>query len=316
MKEKITIVIKENTNEKRQALQQNRVDFSEKKALKKTIFETFHNIKIQLSENGSAISKLGIAVRRYRFGLAIIGLVFMLMFKNDNTNAIVYNNPDFEKTSVATGTDESHSLETKDRKNTQKLTKQFKAKKITKNENLEKGEASRSYHVPNIPNISKRSKKAFTDIGINTEIALSNYLKKYGKIARQESTKFGIPASIILGLAILNSEYGHSKLSENTNNHFGIMCSENTVAMGKGMKSQLVKQDICYTVYETVWSSFRANSKMIVKIYKKNSSKDDINKFSIINSLEKANYFNHRGFSANDLIKIIEDHNLNSFDQI
>jgi flagellum-specific peptidoglycan hydrolase FlgJ len=316
MKEKITIVIKENKIEKSQALQQNRVDLREKKALKKTIFETFHNIKFQLSENGSAISKLGIAVRRYRFGLAISGLVFMLIFKNDNTSAIGYNNADFEKTSMTAGTEEILSSETKEKKNTQKLTKKSETKKIAKNKNLEKGEALKSYHVPNIPNISKRSKKAFTDIGIDTEKALNIYLEKYSKIAQEESKKFGIPASITLGLAILNSEYGYSKLAENANNHFGIMCSENTIAMGRGMKSQVVKQDICYTVYETAWSSFRANSKMIEKIYKKNSPKGDKNQFSIINSLEKANYFNHRGFSANDLIKIIEDHNLNSFDQI
>jgi Mannosyl-glycoprotein endo-beta-N-acetylglucosaminidase len=51
---------------------------------------------------------------------------------------------------------------------------------------------------------------------------VKSYINKYSDIAQDESKRSGIPTSIILAQAILESEFGNSKLCERSNNHFGI----------------------------------------------------------------------------------------------
>ena len=51
---------------------------------------------------------------------------------------------------------------------------------------------------------------------------VKSYISKYSDIAQAESKRSGIPTSIILAQAILESEFGNSKLCERSNNHFGI----------------------------------------------------------------------------------------------
>ena len=48
------------------------------------------------------------------------------------------------------------------------------------------------------------------------------YIKRYQDIAVKEMHRTGVPASITMAQAILESDYGRSKLAENANNHFGI----------------------------------------------------------------------------------------------
>ncbi|AMO19559.2 glucosaminidase domain-containing protein [Flavobacterium columnare] len=49
-----------------------------------------------------------------------------------------------------------------------------------------------------------------------------SYIKEYGEIADKLSFEFGIPRSIILSIAIVESGYGNSKVAKKLNNHFGI----------------------------------------------------------------------------------------------
>lgn len=51
----------------------------------------------------------------------------------------------------------------------------------------------------------------------------SAYIKKYDDLAKNLSTEFGIPKSIILSVAIVESGYGRSKVARKLNNHFGIV---------------------------------------------------------------------------------------------
>ena len=51
---------------------------------------------------------------------------------------------------------------------------------------------------------------------------IESYISKYRLIAQLESHRSGIPASIILAQAILESGYGNSDLCKKSNNHFGI----------------------------------------------------------------------------------------------
>ena len=50
------------------------------------------------------------------------------------------------------------------------------------------------------------------------------YIEKYELLAIQEMQRTGIPASITLAQACLESGNGNSQLSKKSNNHFGIKC--------------------------------------------------------------------------------------------
>ncbi len=55
-------------------------------------------------------------------------------------------------------------------------------------------------------------------------ITLEEYVDKYKDVAVAEMRESGIPASIKLAQAILESGFGNSELAVNANNHFGIKC--------------------------------------------------------------------------------------------
>lgn len=85
-----------------------------------------------------------------------------------------------------------------------------------------------------------------------------NYIKRFGAVAQAEMKKYGIPASVLLGLAILHSNYGTSPLAQTGHNHFHISCDENHLA--EGIKDRTVENGTCYVHYQNAWTSFRANS--------------------------------------------------------
>lgn len=51
-----------------------------------------------------------------------------------------------------------------------------------------------------------------------------DYLAKYSTLAQSEMRRVGIPASIKLAQGILESSWGRSELTQNSNNHFGLKC--------------------------------------------------------------------------------------------
>ncbi|MCP9750303.1 glucosaminidase domain-containing protein [Ferruginibacter sp. HRS2-29] len=77
----------------------------------------------------------------------------------------------------------------------------------------------------------------------------SAYIKKYKPLATELSAEFGIPASVILGVAIVESSSGTSRNTRLLNNHFGIV-GRNTVHKTKGIKTR-------YKQYATPEASFR-----------------------------------------------------------
>ena len=53
-----------------------------------------------------------------------------------------------------------------------------------------------------------------------------DYIERYRGIAIDEMNRVGIPASIKMAQAILESNSGRSTLAQESNNHFGIKCGK------------------------------------------------------------------------------------------
>ena len=53
---------------------------------------------------------------------------------------------------------------------------------------------------------------------------INQYISEYKNLAINNMVNYGVPASIILAQAILESRTGKSQLAINANNHFGIKC--------------------------------------------------------------------------------------------
>ncbi|MGH9641235.1 MAG: glucosaminidase domain-containing protein, partial [Terriglobales bacterium] len=65
-----------------------------------------------------------------------------------------------------------------------------------------------------------------------TEFALADavhtaFIAMAGKSAQSSQQKYGVPAAVTIGQAILESNWGTSALAVKTNNHFGMKCADN-----------------------------------------------------------------------------------------
>ena len=59
-----------------------------------------------------------------------------------------------------------------------------------------------------------------------------DYITLYSTFAKEQMRRYGIPASVILAQAILESSNGQSQLSRECNNHFGIKATDSWLKNG------------------------------------------------------------------------------------
>jgi len=139
------------------------------------------------------------------------------------------------------------------------------------------------------------------------------YIEQYSDLAREEMKRTGIPASIILAQALLESNDGNSYLAIYGNNHFGIKCHKDW--NGKKIYYDDDKHHECFRKYNSVNESFRDHSDFI-----RNSQRYAF-LFSLGSSdfkgwakgLKKAGYATNPHY-ARMLIKIIEENELHKLD--
>lgn len=90
----------------------------------------------------------------------------------------------------------------------------------------------------------------------------TQYIEKYQKLAIEEMQRTGIPASIKMAQACLESSNGNSELSQKSNNHFGIKCKSNWT--GPSVKWDDDERNECFRKYDTVEESFIDHSNFLV----------------------------------------------------
>ena len=115
-------------------------------------------------------------------------------------------------------------------------------------ENKSKAKPDRNYS-PNTQILEATSR-----VKVTNDMIL-DYIETYKDIAQSNMKKYGIPASIILGQAILESGAGTAILSEQANNHFGIKCHKDW--LGESVKYDDDAIAECFRKYFNASDSFR-----------------------------------------------------------
>ncbi len=91
------------------------------------------------------------------------------------------------------------------------------------------------------------------------------YIKRFEDVAVGEMTKYGIPASIKMAQALLESGAGKSKLAGKNNNHFGIKCFSKKCGKGHCANFSDDHHKDFFRKYGTAWESWRDHSKFIAE---------------------------------------------------
>jgi len=144
--------------------------------------------------------------------------------------------------------------------------------------------------------------------GEGRKISRSEYIAMYKDDAIRDMKKMGVPASITMAQALLESSDGNSNLARQANNHFGIKCSD---WKGPGFIQDDDTKDECFRKYQSVLESYDDHSNFLrtrpryaflfdldIKDYK-----------GWAKGLKKAGYATEPTY-AEKLIKIIEDNQL------
>lgn len=96
-----------------------------------------------------------------------------------------------------------------------------------------------------------------------TSVSGNQYIEKYKNVAIAEMNKYGIPASIKLAQALLESGSGNSYLATEANNHFGIKCGG--IWKGKSVTRPDDNINDCFRVYDNAEQSFRDHSEFLLR---------------------------------------------------
>ena len=133
----------------------------------------------------------------------------------------------------------------------------------------------------------------FVCVSAKSQCAVSSYIEKYAPLAFGIEYEYGIPASITLAQAILESSVGNSRLARTYNNHFGISTAD-------GYK-RYVSVEESYADYAVIVSSLE-RYKSLFEI--------DISDYKgWAHGLQKCGYASDSLY-AKKLIRIIERHKL------
>jgi flagellum-specific peptidoglycan hydrolase FlgJ len=119
-------------------------------------------------------------------------------------------------------------------------------------------------------------KKKVTTMSAPTVKEVKAYISRFSKVAQTEMEKFGIPASIKLGQAILESAAGKSNMAKENNNHFGRPLSEKSY--GNAWENWRVHSLVLQSEFEPLFEkggSYKTWAKGLKKLkYSKDSQYD------------------------------------------
>lgn len=86
------------------------------------------------------------------------------------------------------------------------------------------------------------------------KLTRDQYIQKYKDLAIKEMNRSGIPASITMAQAMLESDNGNSTLAQKSNNHFGIKCAGEW--QGEKVYHDDDRRQECFRKYNNVYESY------------------------------------------------------------
>ena len=135
------------------------------------------------------------------------------------------------------------------------------------------------------------------------------FLHRFHQVAVAERKKFGVPASITLANALLQSCAGKKEMALKSDNYFGLPCSFEWTG------SSDTHEGACFRKYGNAWVSFRDHSVFVTS--GKFSKLRDLNNYDYkawAKGLEKLGYPTKIDNLASKLIEIIEKYELEQLD--
>lgn len=154
--------------------------------------------------------------------------------------------------------------------------------------------------------------EATSKVKVTTEIVLA-YIDKYKDVAQKNMRNHGVPASIALAQAILESGAGTGDLSRQANNHFGIKCHKDW--NGPSVKHDDDEAQECFRKYDNVYDSYQdyANFLRGRRWYDPLFKLEQNDYKGWAKGLKKAGYATDPGYPAK-LIGLIERYQLQKYD--
>lgn len=146
------------------------------------------------------------------------------------------------------------------------------------------------------------------------KITRSEYIEKFMGVALEHQDIYGIPASIKMAQALLESGNGNSRLATEANNHFGIKCKKDWI--GETISHDDDAAGECFRKYSSDLDSFKDHSKFL----------DNSPRYQSLFDLDPMDYkawahgLKDAGYATNPkypelLITIIEDNKLYLLDE-
>lgn len=133
--------------------------------------------------------------------------------------------------------------------------------------------------------------------------AAKKYIDAYNEAAIRTMNEYGIPASIVLGIAIHESASGNSKIAKYLNNHFGMKGSSGP----KPIKS-------AYKGYENVGESYQDFAGLLQRRFSSLFSKYPVNDYrGWVFGIQRGGYA-ASGTWANQVLAIIKTYKLYEYD--
>lgn len=96
----------------------------------------------------------------------------------------------------------------------------------------------------------------------NDSVSIVRYILTYSDFAKEQEIKYGIPASVIMAQAIIESDAGKSILAVCANNHFGIKTHKEW--MGDSVYYHDNRLNESFRKYRNVYDSYEDHSKFLL----------------------------------------------------
>lgn len=158
--------------------------------------------------------------------------------------------------------------------------------------------------------VPKQTEKAFEAAPFTS---VEGYINAYAEVAKIEMKNYGIPASITMAQAILESGAGHGELTMKANNHFGIKCHD---WKGESVTHDDDEKGECFRKYDHPMESFKDHSEFLAN-RSRYAFLFDLEKNDYVawaKGLRKAGYATDRKYPEK-LIALIEKYELYKFDE-